>query len=431
MKIGKIATIVAIGVFVTWLAPAAMAAELAPGTVITKANIDQVKNDTFEGKTIASMLTEKVEWQIRNTNLTIRVAHSQPVTLDPKLIAATKKYAGSIKYDPKNHEARGYQAGIPFPEIDPKDPEAGYKVVWNFYYASPEGDSVDGTVDFLMIDGNKGIERRTSWHYIQYKMKGRLKDGVSPVAGDGSVYFKYFYIAVAPRDLKGTGTFTIVYDSKKPDDTWAYIKSVRRTRKLSGGAWMDPVGGMDQMYDEIWVYSARPSRFPSMKFLGKRWVLAPVHLSKRWNKAHAGTNSPEELPMLDLKNPPYWNPLVDWEPCEVYVVEITASTENPYNSRRVLYSDTRVPHFYYSENYDKKGDFYKFIFFPMDVIRASDGYKALSGDNAGWYINFKRRHATMFFGKDIGDPAGKGGLVNPQHVNENSLSLGLLEEAAK
>ena len=119
----------------------------------------------------------------------------------------------NVKYDPKNHEVSGYKSGIPFPEIDPKDPGAGFKDLWNFYYASPEGDALDGIWDFILVDGKKGVERRTSWKYYKIFNKGRLMDGVPPVGSDPSIAYKYFYIAVAPRDLKGTGTFTIAYNA--------------------------------------------------------------------------------------------------------------------------------------------------------------------------------------------------------------------------
>jgi len=423
MNRNKVAAVVIFGILLAWFGAVAVAAELPEGTVITKANLDKVKSDTFEGKTIGSMLTEKIQWQIMNYNLKVRIVHSKPVTLDPKLVEATKKYAKEVKYDPKNHEVSGYKAGIPFPEIDPKDPGAGFKVVWNFYYASPEGDALDGIWDFILVDGKKGVERRTSWKYYKIFNKGRLMDGVPPVGSDPSIAYKYFYIAVAPRDLKGTGTFTIAYDSKKPDETWAYIKSVRRIRQLSGGAWMDPVGGMDQMYDEIYGFSARPSRYPDCKYLGKRWLLAPGHQNKKWNKASKGKTTTEEFPMVDLNNPPYWNPIVDWEPTEVHVVELISPQENPYNSKRIMYSDTRAPHFYYTENYDKKGEFYKFVFFPMTELTAEDGYKMNSGNFNGWWINFKRNHATFY--------AEQGFKANPPYANEKSLSLGLLEESAK
>ncbi|MDP2869882.1 MAG: hypothetical protein Q8O08_13705, partial [Methyloversatilis sp.] len=40
----------------------AFAKELAAGFVINKENYDSIKNDTFENKTIASMVPEKLEW---------------------------------------------------------------------------------------------------------------------------------------------------------------------------------------------------------------------------------------------------------------------------------------------------------------------------------------------------------------------------------
>jgi hypothetical protein len=59
------------------------AAELPAGTVISAENIDKIKNDTFEGHTIASLLTEKMEWRIRNNGWKLPLAKSQKVKLDP------------------------------------------------------------------------------------------------------------------------------------------------------------------------------------------------------------------------------------------------------------------------------------------------------------------------------------------------------------
>ena len=44
----------------------AHAAELAEGTVISKDNLDKIRNETFEGKTIGSMIPEKMELMIKN-----------------------------------------------------------------------------------------------------------------------------------------------------------------------------------------------------------------------------------------------------------------------------------------------------------------------------------------------------------------------------
>jgi hypothetical protein len=55
----------------------------------------------------------------------------------------------------------------------------------------------------------------------------------------------------------------------------------------------------------------------------------------------------------------YWNPNVDWEPREVYVLEVTMPKEHPY-SKRTMYTETRFPRFYMTEHYDKSGQFVKF-----------------------------------------------------------------------
>ena len=51
----------AIIVAVSSISGFATAAEVPVGTVISAANIDKIKNDTFERYTIASLLTEKIE----------------------------------------------------------------------------------------------------------------------------------------------------------------------------------------------------------------------------------------------------------------------------------------------------------------------------------------------------------------------------------
>src|SRR5882762_9173481 len=93
------------------------AAELPAGTVIDKSNVDQIKGDTFEGHTIASLLTDKIEWQIKNWNLKIPLGHSKPQELDPRFVEATKKYSGQVKFDTQTREVSGWVAGLPFPDV--------------------------------------------------------------------------------------------------------------------------------------------------------------------------------------------------------------------------------------------------------------------------------------------------------------------------
>ncbi|MCX7177933.1 MAG: hypothetical protein NTX56_03915 [Proteobacteria bacterium] len=52
----------------------AQAKEVAPGTMLNKASIDGLLNDTIDGHTIKSMLTEKMEWLVRNQGFTMKLA---------------------------------------------------------------------------------------------------------------------------------------------------------------------------------------------------------------------------------------------------------------------------------------------------------------------------------------------------------------------
>ena len=399
-------------------ATAAVAAELPAGTVIDKANIDKVKNDTFDGHTIASLLTEKLEWQIRNTGLKIPLGHAKPVQLDPKYLEATRKNAGKAQFDEKTREVTGWVAGIPFPEVSQSDPHAGDKLIWNFYYASPEGDVINNKATFLMISGEKGLESTQDWLFQRYYMKGRLS-GDKPVLGDGSVLSKTLFVATAPEDIKGVGTFTIRYDDPKLEDSWAYIKSARRTRRLSGGAWMDPVGGLDVLNDDLYVWNARPSWYPKIKLVSRRWILAISDAKLGYTPSKKGT--PEEWKTVDLKDPPYWNPVQTWQPREVWVIEGTPPTEHPYG-KKVVYMDVNYPRVYMGEAYDKKGEFWKFINFHMTPSVGEDGTK-YSSSIQGDIIDFKAHHASIYL--------FRGYKLNEAKIKESDMSYTALETIAK
>ena len=257
----KLSIFCLVGIVLGVMVVAAGAAELPAGTVINKANIDKVMNDTFEGKTIRSMLLPSQEWQIRNWALQIKLRHSKIAKMAPALIKATKKYAKDVKFNPKTREVTGWKAGVPFPEAHyststPKamrdfmnDPYAGDKIIWNYYLAHLGGRTQYCPHSWLLESANKGLERRQDWYWLRYYMKGRLEG--PPVMGDGSILSKTLFFVTAPYDMKGVGIFTVRYDLPKLEDTWVYVKSVRRTRRLSGGAWMDPVDGLDMLNDEI------------------------------------------------------------------------------------------------------------------------------------------------------------------------------------
>jgi hypothetical protein len=400
----------------------AWSAELPEGTVISAANIDKVKNDTFEGKTIGSMLTEKMEWRIRNDGWKLPIYHSKPIVLNQKWIKASQANIGRAKINPETRQVEGWEAGEPFPNIDMADPQAAEKVIWNWHLGQLKGDVAVAPVwTQLAIDGKKGIHAEPLASFIRYSSKGRLS-GNNATEGDGKEAGRQILFFTAPADMKGVGTYTVMYDSAQVNDSWVYIPALRRIRRLSGGAWMDPVGSSDQLQDDLEIFNARPSWYTGYKMLAKRWVLAVAN-SKHplWNSN--GKTFEERYPVLE-NAAPYWNMNNDrFEPREVYVIEATTPTEHPY-SKKVLFADVKYPRIYYAEAYNRKGEFWKFMEFHSFQAKADDGFMDVR-TAGGAIIDFSRNHATVFL---VDTPKWK---TNPTGFKSSEVSLGALEAAGR
>lgn len=367
----------------------AFAAELPAGTVISADNIDKIKSDTFEGHSIADMLTEKMEWRIRNSGWKLPLAKSQQVTLDPRWVKASQANEGKTSINKEACRIEGWGAGAPFPNIDEKDRQAAEKIVWNFHLGQLVGD-VSQVPNFtqLLIDGKRGVHAEPVAEFTRYTMKGRLT-GDSSVEGDGSERGRQLLYFKSPSDMKGLGTYTVMYDAEKVNDVWAYVPAVRRVRRLSGGAWMDPVGSSDQLQDDLEGFNARPCWYPEYKLVGKRWVLAAANArSDLWNTKGAGFD--EKYPGLE-NQPPYWNMNNDrYEPREVYVVEAITPATHPY-SKKVLYVETQFPRIHYVEAYNRKGEFWKFMEWHT-YYNPQGGDMRTAGSAV---IDFQRNHATV------------------------------------
>ena len=402
----------------------AFAAELPEGTIITKDNLDKVKNDTFQGKTIASMLLPSVEMQIRDWNLQIRLVKTKILPRPQLWKEATKKYLKEVVYNPETREIKNYKAGVPFADVDVKnDPFAGEKLGWNYYYGNLNGNTQYGPHSWLLIDADSGLERVQEWYWLRYYTTGVYMEGKPPVE-DEKILSKTLFFITYPYDLKGVGLYTIRWNSPKLETTWVYVKSVRRTRRLSGGSWIDPVGSLDMLNDDIYCWNARVSWYPKVKYKETRTILAMANVTPiAWNEAKKGTN--EEFSAVDLDNYPHWNPTTKenpWEPREVHVIECTPPDRHPYSLRKV-YMDTNYPVLYMADCYDKKGSYWKYIHYAYAGWTGVDGSKNMAIPSEGWYIDFKRRHASIHYIREW--------VVNDPKLVSDDVTLGQLRAASK
>lgn len=405
--------------------------ELASGTVISATNLEEVLPKTFEGHPVEEMIPDRIQQQIRNSNLKLLIRKSVPHSIDPRLTAATKKYSDAVTIDPTTYQVSNYKAGTPFPKIDMNDPLAGAKIVWNLSYAQPHGDNFVAPFAIVLIDSESGIERVQHWNFNRFYMVG-LTANETPILGDGSIFHKSLLFADYPQDVKGLGTFTLRYTDGRLDDIWAYIRTVRRIRRLSGGAWVDPIGGTDQLQDDIDLFNAHPTWYQSYRVLGRHWMFVVAHSGGEnnqpcWNRG--AENSADRFRRLDAAAQPYWNPKDVWEPREVYVVEGIPPDYHPYSKKLMwLGADNWRP--YYGEMYDKKGDYWKYTFYGTREYESADGYTTPDGSVArlpftAWNVwaDIQRRHASFTCIAPF--------EVNIPGLKEGDFSIAVLEAAGR
>lgn len=370
---------------------------LCEGTVVKAENLDRLRDKEFEGHRLGDMLPERIEWQIREGGLSITLAKSRPYPEDSRHSAATERYAADVTLDPKTKLISGWKAGIPFPDVDYRtDPNAALKIIWNLARGRPRGDIIDQPrMAFLLIDQAAGLERVQEWSYIHYGMKGLLRDGTPPVVGDGRVYDRELLFGIAPQDLKGVGTFTIRYDDGAMNDAWAYVRDVRRVRRLSGSAWMEIIGGTDIVGDDFGGFAAHPAWYENYELLGKKTILAVAHSEgPYWDEA-AG-NPAQTFPKVDLAAAPHWNVKEQWEPREVYIVRATPPQGHVYK-HKVLHIDTKAWVNYVSIGTDVSGVHRKTQILGNQVWKPEDRadgvviYEAFSNN-----VDFVRKHATVY-----------------------------------
>ncbi len=376
------------------LTSTAIAVELPVGTVLDGSNIDTHLEATFEGHAVSELVPEQVRWAMREQGFTMRLGPSRSMPRDPRYEAASAANAAR-NFDAKGASLPGWEAGMPFPTIAADDPDAARKVIWNFYLGQERGDNWSWpSYAYVLIDGHTGLDRVQVWSFQRIAMKGRLSGPA--VLEAGNVLHRTMVIAQSPSDIRGTGVFTIGYDDGKLSDQWAYLPDQRRSRRLSGSNWMNPIANTDILGDDFVLWDAHPDWYAGIELVGKRTILAvPNGTAIPWV---AGETEPaKQFPMLNLAEKPYWNQLDEWSPREVFVIKATPPPEHPYGYK-LVYFDTRRPLAYLMEAYDKSG---KLLKIGLEAYRT---YKLDDRDDGMlpaplWaaFYDYQSMHATMVY----------------------------------
>ncbi len=282
----------------------------------------------------------------------------------PTYQAATQEFAGQAKIGPESSLAN-YTAGQPFPmdQIDcAGDPQAGNKIIWNFAYRW-RGDGVKTSYYYsywdrgeelpLYFEGTSKtvlLSHRAEPQYLE-KNKGDIFRGEKRKNAFGVE-------VTAPFDARGIMLMTYRYkDSDKPeaqtknDDTWVYVPTLRRVRRISSAQRTDAVSGTDFTFDDLFSFSGIVPQY-DWECLGEMEILAPAN-----SKVKAYPYS------RDHNFGPYGLSYADdnWELRKVVKIRfIPTNPDHPYHHKDI-YIDKQSMEPLYSFAYDQKEELWKII----------------------------------------------------------------------
>jgi hypothetical protein len=247
-----------------------------------------------------------------------------------------------------------YVAGLPFPKIDANDPQVATKVMWNYEYKWLVTDDVDArnfdadTGPVFGGDTPMSVERHFLIDHTRVlRYVGRLNIDPKPIweTKEGYQNKNTLHPILEPFDLKGVGGLSYRYiDPAKTDDTWLYLPSLRRVRRLSTSQRSDALFGQDADIDSFYGYAGHIA-WMNWKLLGEKEMLGAWH----------GQNFPVK-----------WAPGGSdfgfddvWEKRAVYIVEGTSRLPQYAYSKRVIYIDKEAWGVPYSDMYDRSGALWK------------------------------------------------------------------------
>jgi hypothetical protein len=167
-----------------------------------------------------------------------------------------------------------YIQGLPFPDIREDDPDGGYKIIWNLFYAYyTGGNSHNETI--LNWMSKTGVQRAAEQdvYFLYYDGQPRH---YSPPQNPDNLLFQFLAVTMSPADLQGTAALGYRFkDPNKRDLSWAYVPALRRVRAVSPANRSDGFLGSDQSQDDGPFFDGKAEDFV-WKIVGHREQLRLV-----------------------------------------------------------------------------------------------------------------------------------------------------------
>jgi hypothetical protein len=276
---------------------------------------------------------------------------------------ATKRFASQTKLGPENSLV-DYRAGQPFPmeEIDcAGDSQAGAKIAWNFLR---RWEGSGGQARFYYSYWDRGEELPLYYEGRAQGVSLAFRPEPQYDKHDGDVFRReQRYVASGPQveapfEARGIALLTYRYKSSygptanaKNDDTWVYVPTLRRVRRISTAQRTDAVSGTDFTLDDLFSFNGVIPQY-GWECLGRMEIIAPMNTKVRGYPYEPDHNfGPYGLSFADDR----------WELRRAVKIRfLPRNPDHPYHHKDI-YIDEQTLEPLYSFAYDGKEELWKII----------------------------------------------------------------------
>jgi len=402
-------------------------ADVSPGDVIDRTNWQKAEG----------LLPEPVlGWvkrgdELRVEELSFKPSEYLPPAVAQSMTANVGRYdidEDGVLVDVKTGSLPDFVEGLPFPQVDPKDPKAGTKLMYNKSYYSYATGHMICPFQTRWIGRGTGLEREVDCDYLTYVMDGY--PGVRGEANPENIEVHSVMRVLAPFDIAGTNVLTWRYRDKRPDNTFTYVPAIRRIRRMSPANRSDAFVGSDFCMDDAWGYAGKVNAF-NWKILRKEEQLVPFYdrsplqlepseqgeyLTARGTKEVLWGYQKEGYP-----GAPWFPVNLVWVKRPTYVLEIEA--KDPYYNYGIQYLWLDAEFFQptFKVIHDRSGAYWKVEWQPQCAWESPDKKVLLLGlgcmiavddrtEHATVIIFFSRNNRTHFFAKQDRNDYSLGGF---------------------
>ncbi|HEV8718517.1 MAG TPA: DUF1329 domain-containing protein [Candidatus Binatia bacterium] len=288
---------------------------ITPGMKISKDNFQRAEK----------VLPPEILRVVQAGDLEITVQETTDVPLHAEYIAASIEHAGQAELG-EDGELKNYTKGLPFPLLDPSDPQAGLKLAWDFRYRYM-GDSLQTLGVLRSVNNSGAVERSVETRYARlYGMHRPNPDRNVREWEEEGTWWRDHSVVLRPQDLEGTQRLSFHHDADTAEDAgWIYDPQTRRTREVVNNH-LETSFGLNFLVEDQGGFNGY-LRNHTWRYQGEQVVLVP------------GIFKGTQLPLGGKNN---WYPLIPWELRRVLIVEATPKASNhPYGKRR-FYIDRQL-----------------------------------------------------------------------------------------